>query len=60
MSQDDQRKAFEAWIGAEYGLVTSVRFTDGPDQGEYKAFDIQLAWEAWQEATKQAIGEQMP
>ena len=51
MTQDEQRKAFEAWIKSPPYEFWTARFgRDTAWPGQYRHDKVQLAWEAWQRA----------
>ena len=48
------RKAFEAWIGnPPYERMCDRGSPESAWPGQYKNYEVQLAWEAWQAASKQ-------
>lgn len=63
---DEQRKAFEAWISAPPLEKDVRRYPQEPERfawpGVYRVYEVQVAWEAWQEATRLAVpaGEEKP
>ena len=62
MTEDEIRQRFEAWISAEPFCESIERFAiDGLRTawpGAYRSIKVDLAWEAWRESWKQAIGQQ--
>ena len=52
MRDDTTRQEFEAWISAPPLERPTARYPEGPKRtiwpGQYKHYDTQLAWEAWQ------------
>lgn len=50
------REEFEAWYLENWGCTEDnldSLFEESPHGGEYYRFGVRLAWQAWQEATKQ-------
>lgn len=51
------RKEFEAWYLDAWGCTEDnldSLFEESPHGNEYYRFGVRLAWQAWQQATKQA------
>lgn len=49
----DQKVAFEAWITQPpYNHRVDVLSERSMSPGKYRYYEVQLAWEAWQEALK--------
>lgn len=53
---DIQRKAFEAYMADRYKNTVDQRVCINSD-GDYMAWDMQVAWHAWQAAKAQAVPE---
>jgi hypothetical protein len=53
---DIQRKAFEAYMADRYKNTVDQRVCINSD-GDYMAWDMQVAWHVWQAATAQAVPE---
>jgi len=56
VNEHDQRRGFEQWISQPpYERVISRWEKDRTRAwpGQYKNYEVQLAWEAWQEAQRQ-------
>ena len=55
---DEERRKFEAWVSSPPFEKSIARYPDDPQKyawpGGYRKLDVQMAWEAWQEASKQA------
>ena len=61
MTEDEIRKRFEAWISSEPYCQKVDRYPHDPYYSwpdQYITIEVDMAWEAWREAWKQAIGEQ--
>jgi hypothetical protein len=56
MSDHPQRKQFESWITSPPFEKDISRFLNDPIKyawpGNYRDLEVELAWEAWQEASK--------
>lgn len=54
MSPNQER--FEAWVSASPYERSVAKYSTDPDKtawpGQYRDLDVQLAWEAWQEAKR--------
>jgi hypothetical protein len=55
---DEMRARFEAWV-TSFPFERSVSRNPDDDSkyawpGAYREYEVELAWEAWREATKQA------
>ena len=53
---DIQRKAFEAYMADRYKSTVDQRVCINSD-GDYMAWDMQVAWNVWQAAKAQAVPE---
>ena len=53
---DIQRKAFEAYMADRYKNTVDRRVCINSD-GDYMAWDMQVAWNAWKAAKAQAVPE---
>jgi hypothetical protein len=57
---DELRQRFEKWITSPPFEKRIARFADDPEQaawpGSYRQIEVELAWQAWQEAAKQSAG----
>ena len=53
---DIQRKAFEAYMADRYKNTVDQRVCINSD-GDYMAWDMQVAWHVWQAAKAQAVPE---
>lgn len=53
---DIQRKAFEAYMADRYKNTVDQRVCINSD-GDYMAWDMQVAWHVWQAANAQAVPE---
>ena len=55
---DELRQRFEKWITSPPFEKRIARFADDPEQaawpGSYRQIEVELAWQAWQEAAKQS------
>jgi hypothetical protein len=56
--ENEMREQFERWISSAPYEMPVVRFPDEPENyawpGNYKNIAVELAWQAWQEASKRA------
>jgi len=56
----DLRRRFEAWITSAPFEKNIERFPNDPTRfswpGNYREISVELAWQAWQEAARQAAG----
>ena len=52
-----QREAFEAWVSAPPFEMPVTRFPEDGDtwSGQYRHYDVQFAWKAWQAASAAAF-----
>ena len=55
---DIQRKAFEAYMADRYKNTVDQRVCINSD-GDYMAWDMQVAWHVWQAAKAQVVHEQV-
>lgn len=59
MNRDTTRQQFEAWITTKPIEKSVERYSKNAAAwpGHYREYDVQLAWEAWHQATYFATGE---
>lgn len=51
---DRSRAEFEVWVSAPpYEMSLERQTANGTWPGQYREYGVQLAWEAWQQATSQ-------
>jgi hypothetical protein len=57
---DELRQRFEKWIASPPFEKRIARFADDPEKaawpGSYRQIEVELAWQAWQEAARQSAG----
>lgn len=52
------RKEFEKWISALPFEKSIERFSEKEFwPGDYKSYEVELAWDSWQEVSKRALAE---
>jgi hypothetical protein len=56
-----QRERFEKWITSPPFEKRIARFADDAEKaawpGSYRQIEVELAWQAWQEAARQSAGK---
>lgn len=57
MSEDENRRAFEAWVKAPPFERLTHRWREGVAKGQYLDVSVHLAWKAWCEGGKFSTGQ---